>query len=219
MKHTTLCALSFLLLLTAACGRGDEPGTVASELGGPPGWRLADSALSTGGTGFTLHARTPGRVRFRLEATDRISRTSPWRELAGGQTVVVAWSMREEPAKEHPEIAGPDDERAGRTEAHAALVRFEFSDRISAAERHVFFTRPGKGRVVTRDLLPPGLYEPLPLGGPIELGTLVVSDLSAGEVVVRNRELEARVLRPAGMTDGDRVYEVRLFLDVELIDE
>ena len=209
--------LALAASLLGACG-GDAPAPEpGATLAGPPLWRLSREGISAEATGCTLQARSPGRARVRLEATGNLTRTSPWRDLASGQTIVLSWSHEIQTPDLVTDVPTPEDVAAGRTEPHAALLTFGFSDRAQGRERYVWFARPGRGRLLTRDILPPGKYEPLAPDGPIELATLVLADLERGEASLRSHESRSRLVLPEGGTAQDRVHQVQLFLEVELM--
>jgi len=202
--------------LLGACGRDDAVVDPDGGLQGMPLWRSSREGVLAGSTGFTLQARSPARARLRAEATGSLSRALPWRDLASGQTVLVTWSHEQLPAELVTDVPAPEDAAAGRTEGQGALVTFGFGDRGLGRERYVFFVRPGRGRLLTRDALPPGRYEPLARGATIELATLVLTDLARGEAQLRSEELSSRIVPPEAMTTEDRIHEVHVFLDIEL---
>ena len=207
----TPLALALLLLATAGCGR--DRAAQAPALDGPPRWRLVREEGAGEGTSLTLQARAPVDVRFRVDTTGREAEITPWRTLAAGQVLRIAWSHFVEPREDIEDAPAATDLRAGRTDPHALGVRFQYADRAVHFTRLLAFTRPGTGQVAMAEALPPGKYEDLPLPGRVELLTALVSDLQAGQASLRRRELEGVVVRPAAESEGDRVHVLRLFLE------
>lgn len=221
VRPVTLCACATRLLacglLAAAlsgCG-GDETGSHARLPSGPPSWRALGSDEGGPGAGFALRANSPCRVRVRLVQDGQPPEEGSWVVLAAGQTRRLVWTVDAPHPVTGEDMAGPEDAGAGRSEAHAALVRFQFAESAVGERRFVFWTRPGRGRLLWTEAVPPGGLEALAWDTPIELVTVLVTDLAQGEAELLHRRPLNRMRLPHALAPGDRTAMVRVFLDYE----
>jgi len=205
-----LAALAVVLVLSS-CGREDLP-TVPPQIEGPPRWHITQDSASD--SGFTLQVRDPCRVRLRLEATKRTVRAGRWRDVAAGQTLAVRWSYARLPDRAAEDRPPAEDAAVGRTESAGALVDCHFEDRATNQRTFVFWGRPGKGRLLHLDALPPGRYEDLPAKGSVELLTVFWTDLATGKARLKRREQRTRLILPETLAEGDHYEGIRIFLDI-----
>lgn len=204
-----------LVLLLAACGKERSPAGPPEGLDGPPRWRLTTEGGSGEGQALTLNVRTPVRVRLRQEGSTLMPQSTRWRTLAAGQTVRVNWAHEREERGTERDRPGRANAEAGRTEVHAVRTHHHFADDAVTNYRMVGWARPGIGRVLVDEALPPGRYEDLPMRTSLELQTIAVADVAGGGVGLRRRDRQVRLLTPETMGPEDRVEIWRLFLDIE----
>jgi hypothetical protein len=214
-----LGAAALLCLLAASCGDVPPDGGDTAVLAGPPLWRDVHEEGRVGDAKLALQCRSPCRVRFRLELPDDARNESPWRVLGAGQTLQIWWSVKPFPEEARGHLAHPGASAGGRTEPHAASVFYQFEDRAFAEREFVSWTRPGRGRLMHVEAVPPGTYDPLPVPGSVELATVAVTDLEKGRATWKRRANRHRLVLPDDRADGDRVRVLRLFLDLEPLDD
>jgi hypothetical protein len=201
------------LVLASACS-GESTGDRATPAIPPPRWHAVRAGRPSEANGFTIDARSPCRIALRFEgdATGDVPDPTP-RSLRAGSSVTVGWSQVVVEARPS-EVSPAEDAGAGRTEMHVLLHRFGFAD--GAAEERIVptWTRPGRGRVLFRALVPPVVDEDLPVGTRLELGVAAVADVESGEARLVPTATTTRVKMPSPAAPGDRVTVFRLWLEV-----
>ena len=209
--------LPLLVVAAAFAGCGETAATGGSDeaLAGPPRWRQTKEGAASDANGLALNIRTPVRVRLRQAGTEVLTQASPWRTLAAGQTLHVVWGHAPEPRRGEVDRPGSEDKAAGRTELHAVQTHHQFADDAVRYNRIAAFTRPGMGRLMVDNVLPPGGYEELPTKASIELLTIAIPDVADGEVGLRRRGREVRIQHPGTLGPDDRITVWLVFLDIE----
>ncbi len=203
-------------LLCTACGADEGAGTgPTGVLTGLPTWRVLPDGLGETDKGLVLRARSPTRMRFRIEATDRLPRTTPWRDVAAGQTLRIFWQAHELPPESVPQRPSPTDVAAGRTEVHVVLLSVQFDDGMTVRERYAQSTRPGRSQIPQDHLLPPGTYEEMPAVPEINLATIAMLDLAAGEGRLRRRSGRPELILPEPSHAADQATVIRLTLEID----
>jgi hypothetical protein len=107
-----------------------------------------------------------------------------------------------------------EDASKGRTDGHTVLMRFGFEDGPAWSRVLSAWTRPGKGRALVRELVPPGGPEELPFGAPVEIVAAAVVDLEGGDAALRAGDGASELVMPRPAAAGDRGEVRRLWLEV-----
>jgi hypothetical protein len=210
-RHLLWCLAAALLV---GCGERGAGRSGVATISGPPSWRELSAEDRLDGSGAAIRAGSPLRMRFRLETAGGESTTGRWVSLGSGQSRHVLWRAETGLPSVADDLPAPDDEAAGRTEVLVGGLRYQFSEAAVNEYRFTFWSRPGQGRMLSREVLPPGAYEPLGRRT-LELVTFAATDLVRGEAKLRRREPRNRVVLPTDPAPGDHHATIRLFLQVE----
>jgi hypothetical protein len=202
--------LGAVAALLAACS--DPPAAPAPAA--PVRWHALRVSTLNEENGFALNVLSPCRIALRYEGATLVDAPDPVpRSFRAGSVVTVEWTQRS--ANELAGSVVPSEEAAaGRTEAQVVHHRFGFSDSMMEERLSPVFTRPGRGRLLKRDLVPPRVDEDLPFGTRLELGFAAVVDVAAGEARLVPGTRGSRLKMPTPAESGDRATVLRLWLEV-----
>ena len=134
--------------------------------------------------------------------------------MSAGQTLTLRWAAREIVLPAGKEPPPPEEAAAGRTELRIYAVDFQYEDDTLRTRTLKLWTHPGRGVLLEEAVLPPGLYEPLPGKGSVELQAVALVDLPEGEVSLRRRDGRTRLVLPEATSGAARHAVMRLYLDI-----
>jgi len=134
--------------------------------------------------------------------------------VSAGQTLTLQWAAREIVVPAGKETPPPEEAAAGRTELRVFAVQFQYEDDTLRTRTLKLWTHPGRGVLLEEAVLPPGLYEPLPVKGSVELQAVALVDLSEGGARLHRRDGRTRLVLPEATSGAARHAVMRLYLDI-----